>query len=150
MNSFFVTYFLAVFTSAGLSFRLGDRISFYLVLTLPFILLLYAFFNKKTVIFPKQLSLIWIGFTIFDLAATYFSLNRQLSVERFLLYQTAFLIAVFFYSFKEKLGPILDKAVNISSVIFIFAFIFKDEILPHVRFIDSNQAYNFFLSAISQ
>ena len=144
MKVFITLYLSVIFFTSGLAVRYGDRISYYVILLLPFFIYLQAFLKKEKIIFPKKLTLVWFGFSLFDLIATVLSLDHQFSIERFLLYQSAFLICVYFINKKNQLKDVVDKIIIWFAVIFTIAFIFKDKILSSVYYIDVNQAYNFF------
>ena len=144
MSLLVFVYLLVLFVFSGLSIRLGDRIGFYMVLFFPLFLFFSAYSINKKLSIPKKLGVAWFAFSIFDLIATYFSPNRELSIERFLIYQASFLAGIGFYSLKQKINNSLDAGIKWSAVIFVLAFLFKDYLLSSVRLIDTNQAFNFF------
>lgn len=146
---FFVSfYLLSIFLLSGLALRYGDRISFYLILMLPFFLYLHSFIKKERLRFPRQLTILWIGFSIFDFISTVLSYDHELSIERFLLYQIGFLTLIYFYNKKQMLTPAMNNVIVFSALVFTAASIFRDRIMAAVSIFDVNQIFNFYFPLI--
>lgn len=144
MDFIITCYFFIIFLLSGLSLHLGDRVSYYLILILPFILYFYLYVNKVKLSFPNKLLLAWLGFSLFDLTSSTLSTDKQLSIERFLLYQSLFMVAIFVFNKKSLIKPLIEKLIIIFSFVFIFAFIFKDIIIKFPAYFDVNELFNFY------
>lgn len=148
MSIFLWAYLSLIFLMSGLAVNYGNRVAFYFVLLLPFFLNLLFLFRKEKVFFPRKLTLIWFGFSLFDLISTILSSDKQLSIERFLLYQSLYLTAVYVYNKKTTFKPLIEKLIIIFSIIFTLAFVFKDAILKYPIYFDLEELFNFFHPAI--
>lgn len=152
MNKIIGLYLLIIFFLSGIALRYqyiisGYRISFFMILFLPFFLYFLLFLRKEKIFFPKKLTFLWLGFSIFDFISTILSLNHELSIERFLLYQSAYLIGIFFYNHKNEYKKIIEKLIIIIGIIFTIAFFLKDYLLSKPYLFDVNQLYNFYFPA---
>jgi len=147
VETFIYLYLLVIILVPGLAIRFGDRIEFYLILFFPLMLYLRSFFKKNILHFPHKLTSAWFGFTFFSFISVTLSHDKQLSIETFLVYQAAFLIGIFFYNDKLLLKSVINKSIFTSSLIFITAFLLKDEILQFTNIFDPNQILNFFITS---
>jgi len=136
-----------IFIVDGLNLWGGKEVVYYLILFLPFLLYLYGYIKKKKLFSPKKLIYLWAGFSLFSLISVIFSLDLHVSFEQFLLYQSLFLITVYFWNDKENLSKLIEFVINYLSLFFILAFIFKDQILK-LNIISSNDNVNLFFPVI--
>lgn len=148
MAVFIGVYLSLVIFMSGMSIKFGDRLSFYLILQLPFILYFVSIWKKENIFFPKRMTLIWIGFSIFDITSAFLSTDKQLSIERLLLYQSSFLLCVYFYNQKKTLTPIIENLILIFSYIFTISYFLKDLILKNTDYVEFNNVFNLFFPAI--
>jgi O-antigen ligase len=128
----------------GSAIYYGDRVGYYLILLLPLIFYIYSFKKLESISFPKRLTLIWVGFSLFDLISTIMSSNKQLSIERFLLYQAFFLVLTYVSNKKQLFKYIIDKTVIYCSYIFIGLFIYSKLFPLNDQLFDKGQLLNFF------
>lgn len=149
MGNLLTVYLSLFFLISGSALEYGLRIGFYLICSLPFLLCGFSYLGHKKLVFPRQLTLVWIGFSFFYLIATLFSPDYQISIENFLLYQSAFLTAIYFFNNKKTSQEIIERILIITSILFTLAFIFKNYLLQQVKYIDVNQIYNLFFPVTS-
>lgn len=148
MGLFISLYLLVIFIFSGLGLHLGNRISYYLILILPFVLYFHSFTNKEKIGFPKKLTVLWFFFTFFELISTILSYDHELSIERLLLYIVGFFILVYFYNKKDYLKPYIRKTIISAALIFTAAFLFKDVLMKYVQIFDVNQLFNFYFPLV--
>jgi len=103
----------------------------YLYLFLPTLFFFYLKIKKKSIFFPKHLSIIYGLFLFFSLISTvFFSVDKQISFELVSFYFAAFLIFIFFYNNKELAKKYIRIAVFAGSILFTIVYLFKLNINP--------------------
>lgn len=84
--------------------------SLLLISVIPFFLFLLAKIEKKKILIPRS-ALFYAGFIFFTLISAFFSLDRQVSVERTLVYVSAFGFFIYAYTYKDILANHWKKFV---------------------------------------
>lgn len=132
LTKIFILFFLLIFIIEGLSVPFGRLISYYLVIVLPVVLLILDVKQKRKIIFPKKISVLFLGFFIFSLISVFSSLDRNYSIYGYLLYLGLYLNFIFVYNHKSEIEKILTFALIPLGIIFsIFALlitVLKDQL----------------------
>ncbi len=122
--SFFlrIVFFLflgTIFLGEGLGIEGGRETAYFLILAMPFLIYLIALINKKKIVFPKKITILFILFLILSAVSTTFAVNIQRSFEYFLYYVCIFLVFIFTYNFQEELKK------NLFILIVVLSFVFS-------------------------
>lgn len=117
-NLYKILFFLflsLIFIFEGSGIKYGREISYFLVLIMPFFLFFLQIVQKKTIVVPKDITLLFLFFIIFSTLSTFLSVNVQKSFEFLFYYISIFLIFIYVYNHKNIVRL---------SIIFIFCISF--------------------------
>lgn len=120
-----------IFIIEGIGTIIPRELVFYLYLILPVIFFIQLMIKKKSVIFPKYLSITFGFFLIFSfISAVFFSVDKQISFELNMFFISSFLTFIYFYNNKDLAKKHIKLIVIIGSIIFTIVYLFKLNINP--------------------
>ena len=112
---------IAFFLAEGLGFQ--SSLFLYAYLCLPAIMALFLLTEKKTLVFPKKISLVFLAYFFLALFSLIYSVDKQNSFELLMFYSSSFLIFVFFHNFKNEGKKLIVLELIIGSIVFSLYFI---------------------------
>lgn len=111
----------------GLGIPYGRQIAYFLILSLPFLLLISTYFENGNIYFPKNIAFFLLLFIIISVFSLLMSVNLQRSFEYLLFYISCSLIMIYSYNNKREISENLPIFIIATSIIFCLYSIFIDK-----------------------
>ncbi|MDO8269570.1 MAG: O-antigen ligase family protein [Candidatus Levybacteria bacterium] len=109
-------FFLLVLEGLGVKF--GREATLFLIIFLFPILFVHMFFHKKSIVFPKMISVFFLLFIVSTLISTVISVNVTQSIQYLLLTISLFLVFLLSYNYKGELKKPITIFIFASSILF--------------------------------
>ena len=140
----FYVFLSAIFLFEGLGIQGGREISFYIILVMPFFLFFLQFIQKKEIVVPKKLSIVYILFILFSALATFISINTDRSFSYLLFYISLFLIFNYVLNNTEAIKKyIIPYIFGLSFLLTIYSVFLKYLIQNNIWSLIPEHGYQF-------
>lgn len=142
-RTIFFIFFSAIFLFEGLG--ITDRQwALYAVYLFPFFLSLPLFFQKKTIFFPKKISLLFFLLILASIFSLFFSINIEKSFYFLIYYLSVFLIFIYVYNFKQELSAGIIFFTFFLAFVFLFdALLLSSPLSKNLSFLIPKKDYQF-------
>lgn len=114
----FLPFFISIALLEGLGISNGREVAFYLILVLPFFLILADLIDKRLAFYPVKLSFLFILFLIFTAISSLFSLDFSRSFPYLLFYLSLFLTFIWVFNHQDEVKGMIIFLIFSLSVIF--------------------------------
>ena len=123
LNYLFLSFLLLVLLLEGIGIPNGREISYFLILFLSPIFLIYILFFKKKFIFPWKTGILFMIFIVSSIVSSLFGINIENSLHYSFYLISVFFVFLFAYNSKSSLKIPLIRLIFIVSFLFVIYYL---------------------------